>query len=138
MTYIERLWRINNRMRSSVLPNELLLSGPLYIIIRKNNVLSANKRSGKQQTAVSVAFSYLRQCRVKTGQRLLLFKGFQRIQQKGEELRDRPIGNQDREKIGKAEKSQKNQEKSDLMKGFQQSDKGGIAKSQLTVSLYSH
>ena len=58
----------------------------------EKNVLSANKRSNKLHTAVSVAFSYLRQCRVKTGGRLLLFKVFQRIQQKGEELRDRPIG----------------------------------------------
>ena len=30
----------------------------------KNNVLSANKRSYKLHIAVSVAFSYLRQCRV--------------------------------------------------------------------------
>ena len=63
------------------------------MLMKKNNVLSANKRSSKLHTAVSVAFSYLRQCRVKTGGRLLLCKVFQRMQQKGEELRDRPIGN---------------------------------------------
>ena len=59
----------------------------------KNNVLSANKQSNKLHTAVSVAFSYLLQCRGKIGGKLLLFIVFQRIQLKGEELRDRPIGN---------------------------------------------
>ena len=34
------------------------------MIIRKNNVLSANEWSSKLQTAVSLAFSYLRQCRI--------------------------------------------------------------------------
>ena len=71
----------------------------------KNNVLSADKQSNKLHTAVSIAFSYLHRCRVKTGGRLLLFKAFQRIQQKGEELRDRPIGNYDFEKFVKSEKS---------------------------------
>ena len=75
------------------------------MILRKNNVLRANKRSNKMQTAVSVAFSYLHQCRVKTGGKLLLFEAFQPIQQKGEELRDRPIGNQESEKFVTAEKS---------------------------------
>ena len=56
----------------------------------KNNVLSSNKQSNELHTAVSVAFSFLIQCRVKTGGKLLLFIIFQRIQQKGEELRDRP------------------------------------------------
>ena len=97
--------------------------------------MSANKLLSKLHTAVSVAFSYLRQCRVKTGGRLLLFKAFQRIQQKGEELKDRRIGNQDSEKFVKSEKNQKNKEKLDLIKDFQQSDKGGIAKSQLTTLL---
>ena len=39
----------------------------------KNKVLSANKQSNKLHTAVSVAFSYLLQCRVKTGGKMLLF-----------------------------------------------------------------
>ena len=38
----------------------------------KNNVFSANKQSDELHTAVSVAFSYLLQCRVKTGGKLLL------------------------------------------------------------------
>ena len=67
--------------------------------------MSANKLSSELHTIVSVAFSYLRQCRVKTGGRLLLFKAFQRIQPKGEELRDRQIGNYDSEKFVKSEKS---------------------------------
>ena len=58
----------------------------------KNNVLSA-KQSNKLHTAFSVAFSYLHQCKLKTGGKLLLFIFFQWIQQKGKELRDRPIGN---------------------------------------------
>ena len=33
----------------------------------KNNVLSANKQSNNLHTAVSIAFSYLHQCSVKTG-----------------------------------------------------------------------
>ena len=65
----------------------------IIFVMRKSNALDANKRSSKLHTAVSVAFSYLRQCRVKTGKRMLLFKVFQGIQKKGEELRDRPIGN---------------------------------------------
>ena len=52
----------------------------------KNNVLGANKQSNKLHTAVSVAFSYLLQCRVKTGGKMLLFIVFQRIQQKGEDF----------------------------------------------------
>ena len=67
--------------------------------------MSANKLSSKYHTIVSVAFSYLHLCRVKTGGRLLLFKAFQWIQQKGEELRDRPIGNWEKEKFVKSEKS---------------------------------
>ena len=39
----------------------------------KNNVLSANKQSNKLHTTVSVAFSYLLQCKVKTGGKLFLF-----------------------------------------------------------------
>ena len=39
----------------------------------KNNVLSANKQSNKLHTAVSEAFSYLLQCRVKTGGKMFLF-----------------------------------------------------------------
>ena len=39
----------------------------------KNNVLRANKQSNKLHTAVSVAFSYLHQCRVKNGGKMLLF-----------------------------------------------------------------
>ena len=61
--------------------------------VGKINIWSANKQSNELHTAVSVAFSYLLQCRVKTGGKLLLFMVFQQIQQKGEELRDRPIGN---------------------------------------------
>ena len=45
--------------------------------------MSTNKQSNKLHIAVSVAFSYLLQCRVKTGGKLLLFIVFQRIQQKG-------------------------------------------------------
>ena len=37
----------------------------------KNNVLSANKQSYKLHIAVSIAFNYLHQCRVKTGGQLL-------------------------------------------------------------------
>ena len=62
-------------------------------MILKNNILSTYKQSNELHTAVSVAFSYFLQCRVKTGRKLLLFIVFQLIQQKGEELRDRPIGN---------------------------------------------
>ena len=40
---------------------------------KKNNVLSADKQSNKLHTAVSIAFSYLHQCRVKTGGKMLLF-----------------------------------------------------------------
>ena len=39
----------------------------------KNNILSANKQSSKLHTAVSIAFSYLHQCRMKTGRKMLLF-----------------------------------------------------------------
>ena len=39
----------------------------------KNNVLSANKQSNNLHTAVSVAFSYLLQCKVKTDGKLFLF-----------------------------------------------------------------
>ena len=37
------------------------------IMREKDNVLSANKQSNKLHTAVIAAFSYLLQCRVKTG-----------------------------------------------------------------------
>ena len=70
----------------------------------KNNVLSANKQSNKLHTAVSVTFSYLLQCRVKTGGKMLLFIVFQWIQQKGEELRDRPIENLNKDMFVKSEK----------------------------------
>ena len=50
------------------------------IMREKNNVLSANKQSNNLHTAVSIAFSYLHQCRVKTGGKMLLFIVFQRIQ----------------------------------------------------------
>ena len=43
----------------------------------KNDVLSANKQSNKLHTAISVAFSYLFQCRVKTGGKMLIFIVFQ-------------------------------------------------------------
>ena len=43
---------------------------------RKNNVLSAKKQSNKLHTAVSVAFSYLLQCRVKTGGKILFIYSF--------------------------------------------------------------
>ena len=43
----------------------------------KNDVLSANKQSNELHTAVSVAFIYLLQCRVKTGGKMLLFIVFQ-------------------------------------------------------------
>ena len=56
-------------------------------------VWSANKQSNELHTAVSVVFSYLLQGRVKTGRKLLLFIVLQRIQKKGEELKDRPIRN---------------------------------------------
>ena len=62
------------------------------MIVGKINVWSSNKQSKELHTVVSVAFSYLLQCRVKTGGKLLLFIILQRIQQKGEELRDRTIG----------------------------------------------
>ena len=39
----------------------------------KNDALSANKQSNKLHTAVSVAFSYFHQCRVKNGGKTLLF-----------------------------------------------------------------
>ena len=39
----------------------------------KINIRSANKQSDELHTAVSVAFSYLLQCRLKTGGKLLLF-----------------------------------------------------------------
>ena len=65
----------------------------LITMKEKYNVYRANKQSDELHTAVSVAFSYLLQCRLKTGIKLFLFIVFQRIQQKGEELRDRPIGN---------------------------------------------
>ena len=42
----------------------------------ENNVLSANKLTSKLHTAVSVAFSYLRQCRVKTGWKIALILSF--------------------------------------------------------------
>ena len=58
----------------------------------KSMFWSANKHSNELHTAVSVAFS-VPQCRVKTGRKLLLFIVLQLIQQKGKELRDRPIGN---------------------------------------------
>ena len=38
-----------------------------------NNVLSINKQADKLHTAVSIAFSYLHQCRVKNGAKMLLF-----------------------------------------------------------------
>ena len=60
--------------------------------------MSANELLRKLHTIVSVAFSYLHQCRVITGGRLLLLKAFQWIQQKGGELRDRPIGNWNKER----------------------------------------
>ena len=47
------------------------------IMREKNDVLSTNKQSNKLLTAVSVAFSYLLQCRVKTGGKMLLFIVFQ-------------------------------------------------------------
>ena len=48
-------------------PLKIVRQSLAQMIMRKNNVLSANKRSNKLHTAVSVAFSYLHQCRVKTG-----------------------------------------------------------------------
>ena len=44
------------------------------------------------------------QCRVKTGGKLLLFISLQWIQQKKEELRDRPIGNYNKKMLVKSEK----------------------------------
>ena len=38
-----------------------------------NNVLSINKQADKLHTAVSIAFSYLHQCRLKTGGKMHLF-----------------------------------------------------------------
>ena len=49
---------------------------------RNINVSRANKHSNELHTAVSAAFSYFLQCRVKTGGKLLLFIILQRIQQK--------------------------------------------------------
>ena len=70
----------------------------------KNNVLSANKQSNELYTAVSVAFSYLLQYRIKNSEKLLLLIVFQWIKQKGEELRNRPIGKQNKEMHAKSEK----------------------------------
>ena len=70
----------------------------------KINVWRANKQSNELHSAVSVAFSYLLQFRVKTGGKLLLFILFQWIQQKGEEPRDKPIGNWNKEMLVKSEK----------------------------------
>ena len=66
--------------------------------------MSANKKSKELHTAVSVAFSFLFQCTVKTGGKLLLFIDFQQMQQKEEVLRARPIGNYNKEMILKSEK----------------------------------
>ena len=71
---------------------------------RNINVSRANKHSNELHTAVSAAFSYFLQCRVKTGGKLLLFIILQRIQLKGEELRDRPIKNYNKEMLVKREK----------------------------------
>ena len=59
----------------------------------KINIWRTNKQSNELHTAVLVAFSYLLQCRVKTGGKLVLFIVLQWIREKGEELRDRPTGN---------------------------------------------
>ena len=55
---------------------------------------------------------------------------------KEEEPRDWPIGKYKGKILGKLGKKKKNQQKLDLMYNFQQLDEGGMAKSQLTTSLW--
>ena len=65
--------------------------------------------------AVSVASSVPSLVQKKKWRKMLLFIVLQRIQRKGEELRNRPIGNQNKENLVKSKKNKKNQEKLDLM-----------------------
>ena len=63
--------------------------------VRKINVWSTNKYSNELHTAVSVEFNIPSsvQSKKQNGEKVLLFIVLQQIQQKEEELRDRPIGN---------------------------------------------